>query len=185
MITENRFSAIIIVINLKNIKIMKMKYLIILLAIFMATNCLSQSISRQVIGSAGADMSNSDATLSWTIGEPVIESFSADDYILFQGFHIGPLSAQISDNLSENFTSFDVTFYPNPVNDQLVIEFDELREKNSILQLFSITGKMIISKKLSARSRRETINLSSFNSGTYFFKIIHDKKEEVYTIIKK
>jgi hypothetical protein len=164
---------------------MKMSYIITLFAVFIATNCIGQSISRQVIGSAGTDMSSSDASISWTIGEPVIQTYSANDYMIFQGFHIGTFTVQTPDNLNEGFSGFDISLYPNPLDNQLVIEFDELRENSSLVQLFSVKGEMILSKKIPARSLREQIMLNTYNSGTYFLKIIHNNQKQTFTIIKK
>jgi hypothetical protein len=164
---------------------MNLKYVFVLFIILIATNCPGQSISRQIIGSAGSNMSNSDVNISWTVGEPVTKTFSNNDYILLQGFHVGPISAQIADYVYENFSGLNISLYPNPVEDQLVIEFDELCEKPVVLQLFSITGEMMLSMKIPAFSLRERLSLSDYNSGTYFLKIIYNKREEVYTLIKK
>ncbi len=45
-----------------------------------------QSISPEVITSTGDYYSNSNVSLSWTLGEPVIETFEAGGFVLTQGF---------------------------------------------------------------------------------------------------
>lgn len=78
-----------VIFEIKNIFIMKSILLYFPLFLLSVSFCLSQSASRQVIGSAGDFTNSFGATVSWTIGEPVIETFTSYDYILLQGFHGG------------------------------------------------------------------------------------------------
>jgi hypothetical protein len=62
-----------------------MKYLIVILLV---TNIgYSQTISKQVIGSAGKTQSNSNFKVSWTAGEPVVGLMSAGGHQLGNGYY--------------------------------------------------------------------------------------------------
>jgi hypothetical protein len=47
----------------------------------------SQTISKQVIGSAGKTQSNSNLKVSWTTGEPVVGLMSAGGHQLGNGYY--------------------------------------------------------------------------------------------------
>lgn len=68
---------------------MRTNLLFLLLVLWGASTCFSQSISRHVIGSAGEDTILSNTSVSWTNGELVIETFTSDVFMLLQGFHSG------------------------------------------------------------------------------------------------
>lgn len=48
---------------------------------------MAQSISRDVIGSAGATATSPGMSMDWTIGEVTIETTSGSNHMLTQGFH--------------------------------------------------------------------------------------------------
>ncbi|MBP7497474.1 MAG: T9SS type A sorting domain-containing protein [Bacteroidales bacterium] len=64
------------------------KLFFIFLSILFSNLGFSQSLSPEVISSAGDFFSGANITLSWTLGEPVIETFSSQDgqIVLTQGF---------------------------------------------------------------------------------------------------
>lgn len=87
-----------------------------------------------------------------------------------------------SNILSTNeYTSNDFSIYPNPTNADLVYIN---KGNNSIknLELYSISGKLILSKKVNTSHSTITLdNLNSVASGMYLLKIQTDKN----TVIKK
>jgi hypothetical protein len=47
----------------------------------------SQSISKQVIGSAGKTQSNPNLKVSWTVGEPIVGLMTAGGHQLSNGYY--------------------------------------------------------------------------------------------------
>ncbi|MDH7447655.1 hemagglutinin protein [Aquimarina sp. 2201CG14-23] len=72
--------------------------LMLLMILLVVVNATSQSIERQVIGSAGTTLSNATVTLDFTIGEPVITTITNGTAIVSQGFHQGSLMLAIKVN---------------------------------------------------------------------------------------
>jgi hypothetical protein len=73
---------------------MKKIFILICITIWFS-NSYSQSISSSVIGSAGSFSSNGGYSLSYTIGEPVVQTYMASGYTLNTGFQQGELLAGI------------------------------------------------------------------------------------------
>ncbi|MBE0654801.1 MAG: hypothetical protein IH594_13445, partial [Bacteroidales bacterium] len=77
--------------------------------------------AQQVVSSGGGSKSATGVQISWTLGEPVIETFSSGSTILTQGFHQSKLSATpVTDLL---FPEMELTVFPNPTQDYVIIQF--------------------------------------------------------------
>ncbi len=66
-------------------------------------------------------------------------------------------------------TSFKL--FPNPVGDELHIEFDK-KHDCCTLEVTNLQGQVVISQKLKGRSKEETIDVSELIPGTYFLGIV-------------
>lgn len=74
-----------------------MKKLLILIPVLGLAGLLSaQSLDPEVISSSGEYFENNNASLSWTLGETVTETFANGNIVLTQGFQQAVLGIQIS-----------------------------------------------------------------------------------------
>jgi hypothetical protein len=64
-----------------------MKHLVVLLSSVVCINAFCQSITPDLIATAGDVYMNNDVELSWPVGEIMIETFSVTSNSLTQGFH--------------------------------------------------------------------------------------------------
>ena len=87
------------------------------------------------------------------------------------------LSSKVQD---VKITEFDL--YPNPCDSHINIVFSNDNEIKHI-QLFDIFGKMIYKENVNQNSLQ--INMSSYNQGIYFIKIVSNKSEYEHKIIKR
>jgi len=165
---------------------MKTKLITLSIMLLIAGTCTGQSIARQVISTAGDYASTADASISWTIGEPVTETFTSDNYILLQGFQQGGEYIISPPEGNENGLR-DVQFqiYPNPMDDLLVIELKNNPNRNFTVKMFSISGKLILTKQIQPYSNLNYINLSKIQSGTYILKILDNNRMRTFKLIKK
>ena len=53
---------------------------------------IRQINAQEVVSAGGGDFTNSSLSVSWTIGEPITETYSVGSNILTQGFHQSKLS---------------------------------------------------------------------------------------------
>ena len=139
--------------------------------------CIAQGVSPEVFASAGGCGSNSQSSLSWTIGESVISTESSTNCYLTQGFQ-QPSAIIVTDvgNLPEKNS---VKVYPNPASSSLYIEGtgnDALQ-----IQLMDMNGKLIMSKLLSSSGNQ--LDLTSFASGVYLLKV-YDLRNQLIQSLK-
>jgi hypothetical protein len=74
--------------------------LLLIIALNVYAICLTQTTSPAVIISSGTLTKGEDASLSWTIGESLIESYGEGDLLLLQGFQeIEDFVAAIEDDV--------------------------------------------------------------------------------------
>ena len=86
-------------------------------------------------------------------------------------------------SISENNASFEVKFYPNPVEEELNISLGQSFD-NINLQVYSISGQLI--EQFTVYNGFEfKVNMSRYPSGTYLVKIDTDEKSKTRIIIKK
>jgi hypothetical protein len=139
--------------------------------IFIIPFAIGSLEAQQVISSAGASATGTGVQLSWTIGEPVIETFTGTSAILTQGFHQSRLTVTAIDPTL--FPELDLSVYPNPVSTslRLVISGDKLQ--NLTYRLYNIEGKAIIDKDI--ENSPELIKMELFSSGTYILKVFRDE----------
>ncbi|MCH8319134.1 MAG: hypothetical protein IIA88_11690, partial [Bacteroidetes bacterium] len=91
------------------------KTLLIAIGIFSFDCIYSQSISPEVYAASGEYYTSANATLSWTIGEGVIETFTGANAILTQGFQQSLYTITSIEEVSDN--NYQISVYPNPATD--------------------------------------------------------------------
>jgi len=77
----------------------------------------AQSIDIEVISASGNDGSSATHQLSWTIGEPIIETHIGAANIVTQGFH--QTNLVVTDVTEVKPLNLELVIYPNPVVNQL------------------------------------------------------------------
>jgi hypothetical protein len=165
---------------------MKTKLIPLSILLLIACTCTGQSIARQVISTAGDYASTADASISWTIGEPVTETFTSNNYILLQGFQQGgEYIISPPDGNEKGLQDIHFQIYPNPAEDLLIIELKDKPKEHFTVKLFSISGKLILTQPIEPYSNLNYINLSKIQSGTYIIKIMDKNRISTFKLIKK
>lgn len=157
--------------------------LISILAFFIITNVFSQSLSPEVISNSGDYYETGNVSLSWTLGECVIETFQNSGAILTQGFHQTKLIITEIDKMESN--EFNCLVYPNPTNDFINIEITGANNIEIIVDIFDLNGKKIYNKTL--ENNKGTIDLSNYAAAHYILKL-QDRSGKIfgtYKIIKQ
>ena len=148
-----------------------MKKIFFILFIVIVNLANAQVLTHDVLTTSGGSYTQINGTMSFTIGEIAIETASATNNKLTQGFQQGHY---IILSISEEKINPSVSIYPNPTSNSLKVEFAE--SINSV-KLYDMTGNLIIDKKLNATS--ETFDLSSFATGVYIMHV-YDAKNKMY-----
>ncbi len=64
--------------------------------------------------------------------------------------------------------------YPNPVNEELTVEFDPGNNGAGIFEMADVTGRIVFTKLLSNQKNKETINVRDLTPGLYLYKIVQN-----------
>lgn len=142
-------------------------YLLILLIALCATSLRAQ----EVVSTAGSYGETTSGSLSWTIGEPVIETITDGTNTLTQGFQQSKLTVTTINDLK--LPGIELSVYPNPTNSFLSIEAKTDKQRYLLLSLFDINGRLILQKKMTGN--KQTIKMQNYKSGTYILKILQKK----------
>ncbi len=86
-------------------------------------------------------------------------------------------------NIDRLVSGSHIMFYPNPVKNKLNVVYCISNEEDLYINIFSITGQKLISKKLTQNN--STIDISNLLSGSYVVEFIYNGKTEREIIVKK
>jgi hypothetical protein len=140
----------------------------------------SQSISKQVIGSAGKTQSNSNLKVSSTIGEPVVGLMIAGENQLSNGYY--PAMNLKTLKVEDNSLDLKIKVYPNPTSQLLCVSHSELN--SFAIMITDLNGKQIYSGTI---SKDQPLDVSHYTHGIYLVTIENKETntKNTYKIIKK
>ncbi|MEI6820311.1 MAG: T9SS type A sorting domain-containing protein [Bacteroidota bacterium] len=83
--------------------------------------------------------------------------------------------------MNANFLPLNnVTIYPNPVTNDLIIESNSIKEQR--LEILNILGQNVYTSNI---NKKAIVNTSAFANGVYFVKLSNDKETEVRKFVKE
>lgn len=91
---------------------------------------------------------------------------------------VSPENTSSVDELSAS----NLTVYPNPVIDQLVIDLGSGNQTESSINLYNTSGCLILTRGFKGNT---TLNVGFLNKGVYFFNIVSGKKISTGKFIKQ
>jgi hypothetical protein len=154
------------------LKLIYMKKLTTFLLIIISASVKAQSLSPQVIASAGDYFSNGNVSLSWTLGEPVIETYTTANIILTQGFQQPELlTVGINDVLKSDFSS---TIYPNPTFNIISVQLNNQKNAQFTVEIINGLGQVIQSLNFDAVKNKQNnfqLNLTDLSVGMYQIRL--------------
>lgn len=132
-------------------------------------NVFSQN--QNVISNGGNYQESTGGSLTWTIGEVVINTLESTDVHVTQGFNQDWLNFLNIEVFSEKI---NVTVYPNPTTEFINIESD----KKSDLAIYDASGKLVGQYKV---NKTDQIDLSELSGGIYYLNFSR-KNAKIKTI---
>lgn len=148
-----------------------MKKTFLLLGLVVGTSGLisAQSISPDVIASAGEFYSNASGSISWTLGEPMGETYTSSNNVLTQGFQ-QPWDFGTTVPTVQSPVNADV--YPNPTSDVVNLQFGDNSNGLYVIEVYNTLGQTLSATQFSATpSARATVSLTDFADGIYFITV--------------
>jgi hypothetical protein len=150
------------------------------LMLLVSSSFFAQTISKQVIGTAGKTQTNSNLKVSWTTGEPVVGLMTAGGNQLGNGYYPAmDIQALSIDDVALNV---EIKVYPNPTSHSLYVSHPDLTSFQ--IQIVDMNGKQIHTGTI---EKEIPLDVSSYTQGMYLVTIEDtiNHKKNTYKIIKK
>jgi hypothetical protein len=143
-----------------------MKTLLILsLGIFLYAFSYAQSVAPTVIASSGGYSEQPGVSLSWTLGEPVTETFTVPSNILTQGFQQSNYNIVAIEETP--LPGFSINAYPNPTSDQICIDWKVPENSEMLIELYDLLGHKLVSKSLPGSASKVQLDMKNLAAATY------------------
>jgi hypothetical protein len=154
-----------------------MKYVVIVLLV--ATMGYSQTISKQVVGTSGKTLTNSNLKLSYTVGEPVVGLMTGGNQ-LGNGYY--PSMDLQALSVEDNVLDVQIKLYPNPTLQSLYVSHPEMNSFG--ITIVDLNGKQLYQGTI---NKEEPLDVSNYTQGMYLVTIENTttNKKNTYKIIKK
>ena len=159
----------------------KISFLVFLL-LLVSKLIYGQSNSPEVISTTGDYFENENGSLSFTIGEPIIETLSGSDLIITQGFQqskykITPVIDILNDNIF-------VKVYPNPTSQFIIVDIRQNNAEKYSLDIINIKGERLFNTQII--NEKTILNLDKYSLSELILRIYNDKNKMIksFKIIK-
>jgi hypothetical protein len=149
-----------------------MRLFIYIIFFIAGANIQAQTVSPRVVASAGDFASNGGYSISSTVGEAVVQTFSSSNFYLTQGFQ--QPSLYIGNINEENKSGISVEVYPNPVRDELILEISAGEINEFFVEVYTLTGYKLqthLLRNLLSTTNFKRLSFSGYASGTYVVHI--------------
>lgn len=140
----------------------------------------AQTVTPTVLSNQGGYSALSGGSISWSIGEPVSESWYNGPHTITNGFHQPELNFILM--IKEQGTDASVLVYPNPVKEIINVNFTGLKEGNYKIQLIDNIGKLLYSSEteISESHNFYQMKIGEVAAGNYFLRV--DSKDFSKTV---
>jgi hypothetical protein len=144
----------------------------------------AQQIKQEVIASAGGYNVSSGAnqiSISWTLGQTIVPTFSAGGLTLSHGFQGTLIISTVEENI---LNPVQVVIFPNPASEIINIRFETPTDGEISLLLLDAQGKLVKTEKIEAATTNKEINMQDLPSGIYYLRLTKGILVNVYKVVK-
>lgn len=153
---------------------MQIRLLILVLSLITTAVAFGQDVSKQIIGSTGTLLTNETNTINFTVGESVVGLIESNETI-HQGFWSSTTNDETLSITKPSPIINGITYYPNPVINDLTINFKAETSGDFNVVLYDILGREVYGKTLNSKMKTHEINMASLSNGTYVMRISSHK----------
>ena len=161
--------------------------IVLLLTSLMCSVSFAQNISPQSVNSTGTKMSQSNGSLSFTVGELlVLSQTDSDGNSLGGGFTATAAITTVSIREADAAV-LDVKVYPNPTTELVNIQINHSTLEQIIISITDLQGKEVYNGKYAGISNTIGVNAAAYAPGTYVLALKNTNNQVLgtYKIIKQ
>jgi hypothetical protein len=159
-----------------------MRYFILAFLLLGFSAYAQPSISKQVIGPAGATYENGNNKLSYTAGEVAVGAMTDEDgtYQLGNGYYPSLNLSTLNTETPE--LKLQVKVFPNPTTESIYISHPT--EQFFEVRITDVNGKQILQ---TTHQRQQALSVQTLTTGTYFITVTtkDSKQTNTYKILKR
>lgn len=124
-----------------------------------------------ILSSSGGYGENESFSISWTLGDIVISTLEGNNLILTQGFQQPP---NLEVSIRQHEIEWDIYVYPNPFMNELNIQFELNDEKDFLMEIQDVTGRVLMQETYERVNSGDLrfLSTSGLASGVYFLRIL-------------
>lgn len=147
--------------------------------LFLTNIAFAQNVIKDVVASAGQEISANNISLNQTIGETVTSTINNNGITLTQGFQQTYKQTLTQEQIQKN----EISIYPNPTTGAFKLKTSLL---NADYRLYNVLGQRVHIKGSLKAGITKLIDLSNLQDGVYLLKVNLDEDTfRTYKIIKK
>ena len=160
-----------------------------LLGLFITAVLSAQSIAPQSVNAAGTKMTQSNGSLSFTVGELVVlQQVDANGNSLGSGFtNSSTISTTILAVEEPNAEILQVDVFPNPTTDLVQVRIKDSKLEEIQLLVTDLTGRELYQARYRVFQQSIGINTAAYPAGTYLLSLkgLSGKILGTYKIVKQ
>ena len=147
--------------------------------IFLIITLLSSGIilAQESVNTSGSNASGTGGAVSYTVGQVAYTNSSGSNGSVSAGVQQS-YTITATTGVDENNFNLDVSVYPNPTTDLLVLSINELKEEYRY-QVLDMAGKRLTNGQL--RNNQTQLDFSSYAAGSYYVNIITNSNKQIKT----
>ena len=143
---------------------------------------LFQIYAQDAITSGGGDAFGNNGNISYAIGQLLLTTNAGTGGSVSQGIQ-QPYEVFTITGFYETWINLDVTTYPNPTTDLLMLKVTE-NIRNMEYQLYNESGELLLNKEIAGNLT--TIPMSGLSSAIYILNVNRNNRQiKTFKIIKK
>lgn len=145
------------------------KLLLLIPALGLSGFLNAQSISPEVKATAGDQNTVGTTSISWTIGETLVETATGSSSTVTQGFH-QPSYVLVALEQPLN-QALEIDVFPNPTQERVYLEFERDQESELSVRLLNLNGQILQEKTSLELTERLEFDMSNLPDGQYFLEV--------------
>ena len=163
---------------------MKRVLKLLLALIMLSVQAYGQSGKQlQVVSTGGNYSKNATGSISWTLGEPAIQTLRNNNNILTQGFQQTRWEITGINELGIRNEALEIQIYPNPTSDFVNLKFINKTMERLKAEIYDMEGRKLYSRDITTNDNR--IDVSCFESNTLLLNLYSEnRKIKTYKIQK-
>ena len=152
----------------------------LLLCLFVYCSALN---AQNYIPVTGENASGTGGSMSYTIGQVVFLTKPGSGGSIAEGVQ-QPFEISTITSIEEDAISLELSVYPNPFADFVILKIDSFEFANLNYRLYGISGDLIQFRKI--EQAQTQIQMENLKPGSYFIKVSRNDSElKTFKIIKK